>query len=102
MCNNSIVEVEEFKLFDELTVVLFYQTLCGTCDVAETMLEVLAKTLDNVHFIKINANFCKDVLETNEITSVPYIMIIKNGAIKEGFSAFHSVPYLYKKINVYN
>src|SRR4051794_25736300 len=91
---------DEFSSFIESEstgAVYFYTPLCGTCQVASRMLDVVKELLE-VEMGKMNLNFHPDLGKVFTIESVPCLMFIKNGQVIEMMYAFHSVPYLLEKI----
>jgi thioredoxin-like negative regulator of GroEL len=80
--------------------VYFYTPLCGTCQVASRMLQVIEQIVE-VQMGKINLNFYPDIANNFAIESVPCLIIVKDGQLVETIYAFHSVPYLLEKIKHY-
>lgn len=78
-------------------IVYFYTPLCGTCQVASRMLEIIREMV-NVDLGKMNLNYHSDFAKGFAVESVPCLLFIKNGQVVEMVYAFHSVPYLYEKI----
>ncbi|ETI66093.1 thioredoxin family protein [Neobacillus vireti] len=78
----------------------FYTPLCGTCQVASRMLVVLEE-LVKVNMGKMNLNFYPDIAANFGIESVPCLLIVQKGKVKETIYAFHSVPYLLEKTKQY-
>jgi thioredoxin-like negative regulator of GroEL len=79
-------------------IIYFYTPLCGTCQLASKMLEVVGKIVD-VKIGKMNLNFFPDLAGTFKIESVPCLLMVKDGKVIETIYAFHSVPFLLEKIN---
>ena len=80
--------------------VYFYTPLCGTCQVASRMLQIIQE-LVTIEMGKMNLNFHPDLAKTHAIESVPCLLFIKDGQVTEILYAFHSVPYLLEKIKEY-
>jgi len=78
----------------------FYTPLCGTCQVASKMLQIVEELVE-VKMGKMNLNFYPDLAKNFAIESVPSLLIIRNGEVQETIYAFHSVPYLLEKIKDY-
>lgn len=93
-------QVDLNTFFDHHTtgLVYFYTPLCGTCQVASKMLQVIAELVD-FEIGKMNLNFFPEVAKNFEVESVPCLLFIKEGQVIETIYAFHSVPYLLEKIN---
>jgi thioredoxin-like negative regulator of GroEL len=78
--------------------VLFYTPLCGTCKLAERMLEIVQATTSSVHISKLNINYAPQLRERWQITSVPCLVLLKNGQPLKYEYAMKSVDYLYQMI----
>lgn len=76
-----------------------YTPLCGTCQLAGKILHVVEELLPNENWGKINLNFIPDYARDWSVESVPCLLILFDEKIYERIYAFHSVPYLYEKIN---
>ena len=82
----------------ESGILYFYTPLCGTCQVASRMLTVVEELVE-IKMGKMNLNFYPDVAAEFGIESVPCLLIVRGGKVKDTLYAFHSVPYLLEKIN---
>ncbi|RSL33763.1 thioredoxin [Salibacterium salarium] len=80
-------------------VVFFYTPLCGTCKLAQQMMEHVEKIYDGFLFYKANINQVPDVAKKEKIESVPCLKLYKNGQVMETIYAFHSIPSLLKKLH---
>jgi thioredoxin-like negative regulator of GroEL len=90
----------EFSAFlDEKAtgLVYFYTPMCGTCQVASKMLQVIEELVE-VDLGKMNLNFYPDLARAFEVESVPCLLFIEAGKVKETLYAFQSVPFLLEKI----
>ncbi|WP_053367616.1 thioredoxin family protein [Bacillus sp. FJAT-27245] len=76
----------------------FYTPLCGTCQVASKMLEVVAAMNPHVEIGKINLNYAPEFAEIFAIESVPCLVFIREGRAIDSVYAFRSVPYLLEKL----
>ncbi|WP_075619771.1 thioredoxin family protein [Paenisporosarcina indica] len=81
-----------------VTAYYLYAPMCGTCQVASKMLEVVEELLPNIQMGQANLNYVADLAIDHEIESVPCLLITENGEISEKIYAFHSVPYLYNHL----
>lgn len=75
---------------------LFTSPFCGTCKVAERMLEVVAAADVPVTMYKININYAPKLRNDWKITSVPCLVLLKNGEPVRYEYAMRSVDYLYR------
>ncbi|WP_054026072.1 thioredoxin family protein [Bacillus sp. FJAT-28004] len=74
---------------------LFSSPFCGTCKVAERMLEVVVAAEVPVTLYKININYAPQLRNAWKITSVPCLVLLKNGEPYQFEYAMRSVDYLY-------
>ena len=93
-------ELADFLDREGIGLLYFYTPLCGTCQVASRMLQIVGELVE-VTMGKMNLNFYPDLAKNFAIESVPSLMIIRNGEVKETIYAFHSVPFLLEKIKFY-
>lgn len=75
--------------------ILFSSPFCGTCKVAERMLEVVDAAEVPVTLYKMNINYSAKLREAWKITSVPCLVLLKNGEPVRFEYAMRSVDYLY-------
>ena len=94
-------QLQEFWETERMVITLAYTPICGTCQVAKRMLEVLATLLPDLTFTKINLNYDEQFSRDYEIMSVPCLIIYCDKECKEKIYALNSVPFLYKKITSY-
>ncbi|WP_413307442.1 thioredoxin family protein [Bacillus sp. 1P10SD] len=80
--------------------VYFYTPLCGTCQLASKMLQVVEQLVE-IDMGKMNLNFYPELAMDLEIESVPCLIFVRDGLITETLYAFHSVPFLLDKINLF-
>jgi thioredoxin-like negative regulator of GroEL len=77
--------------------VYFYTPMCGTCQVASKMLQVIEQLVD-LEIGKMNLNFFPDLARAFEIESVPCLLFVEAGKVRETLYAFQSVPFLLEKV----
>ncbi|MCA1065003.1 thioredoxin family protein [Rossellomorea sp. AcN35-11] len=82
-----------------LEAVYLYTPMCGTCQVASKMMDVVEKLPQSFHFVKANLNYLPEFAEKQSIESVPCLLLFKDGVEKERIYAFQSVPFLYESLN---
>ena len=78
--------------------ILFTSPLCGTCKVAERMLEIVAHLGVPAQLYKANINFTPYFREQWQIRSIPALILIKNGKVIEQIYAMNSVDFVYTKL----
>lgn len=90
-------ELSSFLEKKETGLVYFYTPMCGTCQVASKMLQVIEQLVE-FEIGKMNLNFYPDIARDFAIESVPCLLFVEAGKIKETLYAFQSVPFLLEKI----
>lgn len=93
-------EIESFQEDEGTGYLYFYTPMCGTCQVAGKMLNVIEQLLPQIPSGKADLNYLPEMAEKFEIESVPCLIILDNGEVQEKIYAFHSVPYLLEKLTV--
>lgn len=86
------------KNTNKLAAYYLYTPMCGTCQVASKMLEVVTEVLPELPVGKANLNYVQEIADLYKVESVPCLLITENGELKEKIYAFQSVPYLYEKL----
>ncbi len=94
----TLEEIETSIGQNNSAMVYLYTPLCGTCQLAEKMMVVTEKVLEDKLFGKININYMPKLAEQWEIESVPCLVFIKDGCVVHKIYAFHSVPYIVEPI----
>ncbi|HEY4391527.1 MAG TPA: thioredoxin family protein [Paenibacillus sp.] len=74
--------------------VLFYTPLCGTCKLAERMLNIVLEAGETIPVSKINVNYALDLTQDWKISSVPALIIFQAGSLVQKEYAIHSVVEL--------
>ncbi len=91
----DILELEENM---DTSFLYLYTPMCGTCQVAGKMINIVAELFPLFKWGMINLNFIPDLAKAWEIESVPCLLIFKQNQIQQRIYAFHSVPFLYDSI----
>ncbi|MBP2001538.1 thiol-disulfide isomerase/thioredoxin [Paenibacillus shirakamiensis] len=95
-------ELQEQELLHYLThstgkmALLIHTTFCGTCQLAERMLDIVNIALPELELYKLNINYAPHLRDTWQITSVPCLVIFEDGNPLNFEYAMHSVDYLYQ------
>ncbi|KKB33156.1 thioredoxin family protein [Bacillus thermotolerans] len=92
---NTIIEA------NRLTAVYAYTPMCGTCQLAGKMLDVVEKVVKQFEWVRLDLNYYEEFAMSQAIESVPCLLIFKDGELMEKIYAFHSVPHIYEKLNQY-
>ncbi|WP_033542660.1 thioredoxin family protein [Planococcus sp. CAU13] len=88
----------KMKNTHKLSAYYLYTPMCGTCQLASKMLDVVVAALPELPIGKANLNYVQEIAALYEVESVPCLLITENGKLKEKIYAFQSVPYLYEKL----
>ncbi|MER2263255.1 MAG: thioredoxin family protein [Psychrobacillus sp.] len=88
---------ESAKNNSTLSLFYIYTPMCGTCQVASKMMNVI-KEMVSYPIGQANINFLGDLAIEQEIESVPCLLITKHGKVEKKIYAFQSVPYLLETI----
>ncbi|WNQ09115.1 thioredoxin family protein [Paenibacillus aurantius] len=94
-------ELEQALWRREDAIVFFYTPLCGTCKLAERMLGIVEVMLDRLPLSKANVNFLPERAAQWEITSIPCLVVLKEGKPVHKLYAMHSVDDLYRFLKPY-
>ncbi len=74
--------------------VLFYTPFCGTCRVAEKMLDVVMEMRPDLKIGKCNVNFAQNIVQDWQITSVPCLTVLQHGIPMRKEYAMRDVRHL--------
>lgn len=85
---------------NEVTALYVYTPMCGTCQVARKMMQVVEHILPNISYGMININFNEQLAIDYRIESVPCLLISKQGEVVDKIYAFKSVQNLLEKLNL--
>ena len=88
------MDVWEQKMQESQAFLYLYTPLCGTCEVASKMLEIVKVLNPSLQVGKINVNYNQNIAIKYKVESVPCLLIAENGIIQQKIYAFQSVPYL--------
>ncbi len=78
--------------------VFLYTPLCGTCKLAERMLDIVLTMEPGLPLYKSNINFLPLVSQSWQISSVPCIVIIEAGQAKKMIYQMRAVDDLYLQL----
>lgn len=71
-----------------------YAPMCGTCAVAEKMLKVVETIDADLHIEKRDANYIPDELDAYQVMSVPALLKLENGQVRDRLYAFQNVQHV--------
>lgn len=85
------------KLEQKKTFAVFVHTsMCGTCNLARQMLDVLMAMDAEQPIYQINIQFMRQLQITYGIESVPCLLLFEEGRLTKRVYAMQSVSYLYE------
>ena len=88
------IEQWQQEMQGEQVFLYLYTPLCGTCEVASKMLNIVKILNPSLQVGKMNVNYNQNLAIQYEVESVPCLLIAENGVIQQKIYAFQSVPYL--------
>ncbi|SFM39055.1 Thioredoxin [Gracilibacillus orientalis] len=80
---------------EEALVIFVHTPFCATCQLAERMLTILEEADHAQSFFRMNASFFPEFMEQQKITSVPALLLVKDGVVIDQLYAFESVTKLH-------
>ena len=98
------MNMQEFNesIKNGIVVVDFYATWCGPCKMLVPVFDELAEELsDKVSFFKVDVDQGMEIAQAYRISSVPSIVIFKDGHQQEMLTGFMPKAVLEEKIKVY-
>lgn len=90
---------EEVLDSTQIVVVDFYADWCGPCQMLGPVLEEIATNHPNLKVVKINVDNNMDICSTYHISSIPNVMIFKEGKVADKFVGFQSKEKVEEIIN---
>lgn len=84
-----------------LMLLYLYTPMCGTCQLAKRMIQVVEELLPTLEIQSVNLNFYPNEAMELEIESVPCLLVIRDGEVKEKIYAFQSVGFLYETLKAF-
>ncbi|MEK4028281.1 thioredoxin family protein [Pseudobacillus sp. FSL P4-0506] len=93
--------INELIRTNHLVAIYAYTPLCGTCQLAGKMVDVVEKVDNGFIWARMDVNYHESFAIHHAIESVPCLLIFKEGELKEKIYAFQSVPHIYEKLSQY-
>ncbi len=79
----------------------FWANWCEPCKLTSPILDELRNELKEVKFVKVDINEESDVLDDYNVTSIPTLMLFKDGELKEKLVGFRKKDDLRSTIEKY-
>lgn len=91
-------ETEVIKA-EELVLVDFWAPWCGPCKMLAPLFEELDNEMDDVKFVKLNVDNNPQQAARYRVTSIPTLLAIKDGVVKDQLVGFRPKEELAQFIN---
>ena len=85
--NETDFETDVLKA-EGLILVDFFADWCGPCKMLSPVLEALASKNNDIDFYKINVDENTDLAEKYSVSSIPNVLIFKNGQVADSSIGF--------------
>ncbi len=92
--------LEHMNAIQGTEAVLMYTPLCGTCKLAERMLDIVQATSAAVPLHKLNINYAPLLRERWQVASVPCLAIIGEEGLMHKEYALRSVDHIYRLLKL--
>ncbi|QGQ99387.1 thioredoxin [Paenibacillus psychroresistens] len=90
--------LEHSAIKDTAYAVFLYTPLCGTCKLAERMLDIIMTMQPTMPLYKSNINFLPQVSQDWQIQSIPCVVIAEVGKDKKMIYRMQAVDELYRQL----
>lgn len=81
---------------EDVAALYLYTPMCGTCELASKMLNILNISFPSLQIGKMDINYEEELAFDYQIESVPCLIVAKKGEITNKVYAFESVTKLYE------
>ena len=83
---------------EKLVVADFWASWCGPCKMLTPVLEEVSKEMKNVKFVKINVDENPALSQKFRGSSIPTVMVFKDGALKDTMVGFRRKEDIVKMV----
>lgn len=91
----------EIENSDKVVIVDFFATWCGPCKMLTPVFEELSNSMTDVDFVKVDIDQSLRIAQEYNITSVPTMMIFKNGKPVDTIMGFVPKQNIENKLRMY-
>jgi thioredoxin-like negative regulator of GroEL len=104
--HKKIIDLNENEIFDVLNdqsafcVIYVFTPLCGTCKLAERLIQIATLSGQTNNVYKIDANYSPNLIRKFEIESVPCLIVVNNGELINKHYALKSVQDVFEIIRI--
>ena len=93
-------EFDEIVIENEgVTLVDFWAKWCGPCKMLAPVLELVEKDLEQVKFVKVDVDENEDLADKYQISTIPTLLIFKDGKVIDTLVGFMPKDSLKAKIS---
>lgn len=91
----------EIESSDKVVIVDFFATWCGPCKMLTPVFEELSNSMTDVDFVKVDIDQSLSIAQKYNITSVPTMMIFKNGEPVDTIMGFVPKQNIENKLRIH-
>ena len=85
---------------DKTVLVDFYADWCAPCKMQSVVLDEFAKEANDIEIIKVNVDSEGELAARYKVSSIPTLMVVKNGEVVKIEPGFKSKPDLERFVNI--
>ncbi len=85
---------------DKTVLVDFYAPWCAPCKMQTVVLDEFAKDAKDIDIIKVNVDTENELAARYNVSSIPTLMVVKNGEVVKIEPGFKSKPDLKRFVNI--
>ncbi|HSQ87448.1 thioredoxin [Romboutsia sp.] len=94
--------IKQVENSDKVVVVDFFATWCGPCKMLAPVFEELGKEMDSqAEFVKVDIDQSLDIALKYNVSTVPTMMIFKNGEVVDKIIGFVPKENIANKVKLY-
>ncbi|GMO15567.1 MAG: thioredoxin [Mycoplasmoidaceae bacterium] len=90
----TIKEFDKLIQSNKVVVLDFFASWCGPCQMLSPIIDELKKEMKTIVFLKSNIDEDLELASKFKITSIPTIMLFKNGKLVNSFKGFKPKEFI--------